>query len=648
MNALTDIRSRFSTALKGLTESADEFLGMVRPAQDSKFGDYQANFAMSLGKKLGQSPRDVAGRVVEQADFGGLCTKVEVAGPGFINLTLDDHWLRDQLTKALTDERLGIDKVNQPKTFVVDFSSPNVAKPMHVGHIRSTVIGDAISRILKFLGHKVITDNHLGDWGTQFGMIIYGFRHFRDEKRYAENPVKHLGELYRQVRGLVDYHAAVGQVPKLATALRVLTEQPESADKKEAKEHRRQTEKQRSRVAELQQAIEENNSKIQKTDSNPAAKQMALAHPDVAAKVLEETAALHEGDEENVRLWNEFLPHCLKDIERVYKRLDVTFDQQLGESFYHDQLATVVKDLEAKKLLRESDGATCLFLDGFDTPMIVRKRDGAFLYATTDLATIRYRMKIWNPDAMLYVVDHRQGEHFDKLFAAGKKWGFNDVHMVHVSFGTVLGDDGRPFKTRSGDTVGLEGLLDEAEEKARGVLKGMESPHLAGLFDEQLEQIAKVVGIGALKYADLSQNRASDYKFSYDKMLELKGNTATYLQYLYARVQGVFREGDIDPTRLRNDPPEIILGNDVERQLAIMLTRFSEALDESMVDYRPNILAQYMFELAQQFFRFYDQCHVLKAEDASLRQSRLALCDITARTIRQGLSLLGIHVIDRM
>jgi arginyl-tRNA synthetase len=364
--------------------------------------------------------------------------------------------------------------------------------------------------------------------------------------------------------------------------------------------------------------------------------------------VLEETAALHAGDEDNRALWNEFLPWCREDNERIYQRLAITFDHQLGESFYHDQLGSVVEELKRKGLARESEGAQCVFLDGFDTPMIVQKKDGAFLYSTTDLATIRYRMQVWKPDAVLYVVDHRQHEHFDKLFAAARKWGFDRVQLVHVSFGTVLGDDGKPFKTRSGGTVGLEGLLDEAEEKARGVLREMNSPHLAGMDAAGLERIATTVGIGALKYADLSQNRASDYKFSYDKMLELKGNTATYLQYLYARVQGVFREGEVDEASLRRTAPEFDLSTAVERQLAIQLVRFAEVLDDVALDYRPNLLAQYLFELAQQFFRFYDQCPVLKAEPESLRQSRLALCDLTARTVRQGLQLLGIGVVDRM
>lgn len=628
---------------------------MIRPSQDAKFGDYQANFPMPLGKKSGRQPREVALEVVGQVPLDGLCSHVEVAGPGFINLTLDSEWIQRSLNLALNDERLGVEPVAGPTVWVVDFSSPNVAKPMHVGHIRSTVIGDALSRILRFVGHKVVTDNHLGDWGTQFGMIIYGYRHFFDAAAWQASPVRHLGGLYRKVRGLIDYHEAVAALPKqresLADAegeLKRMLNQTMAADQKTAVEHRKRCDRQQARVGELRATVASLEKKTGSVQSDPVQFALAQEHADVGRRVLEETAALHEGNEESLRLWNEFLPWCREDIERVYRRLNVTFDQQLGESFYQDQLQQVVRELEQKGLARESDGATCVFPAGFGTPMIVQKRDGAFLYATTDLATIRYRMQIWNPAAILYVVDHRQHEHFEKLFAVAADWGFDRVQLVHVSFGTVLGEDGRPFKTREGDAVGLEGLLDEAEEKARGVLRGMDSPHLAGLGPEQLEEIARVVGIGALKYADLSQNRASDYRFSYEKMLELRGNTATYLQYLYARVQGVFREGEIDPESLRKAAVEFQLDNPVERQLALALVRFAEVLDEVLVDYRPNLLAQYMFELAQLFFRFYDQCRVLKAESGLLRTSRLALCDITARTIRRGLDLLGIGVVDRM
>ena len=347
-----------------------------------------------------------------------------------------------------------------------------------------------------------------------------------------------------------------------------------------------------------------------------------------------------------MKLWNEFLPFCREDIQRIYDRLGVSFDHELGESFYHNQLAAVAESFETKGLARESEGALCVFMDDFDTPMIIQKKDGAFLYATTDLATIKYRICEFKADAVLYVVDHRQHEHFDKLFAAAALWGYSDVELNHVSFGTVLGEDGKPYKTRSGDTVGLEGLLDEAESRALEVAKEQDQGN--NLSDEELANIAKVIGIGGLKYIDLSQNRSSDYQFSHDKMLALKGNTATYLQYSYARVQGIFRKGDVGTGSLRTDPKAFLLDEEVERKLALHLSRFSEALEEVLVEYKPNILASYLFELTQVFFQFYNQCPVLNLDDADVMQSRLQLCDLTGRTIKTGLSLLGIDVVNKM
>jgi arginyl-tRNA synthetase len=342
------------------------------------------------------------------------------------------------------------------------------------------------------------------------------------------------------------------------------------------------------------------------------------------------------------------LPYCREDIERIYRRLKITFDYQHGESFYHKMLAPVVDSLKERQLLTESDGAQCVFLDGFETPMIVQKRDGAFLYSTSDLATIKYRVETWNPDTILYVVDHRQHEHFEKLFSAASKWGYDKVRLIHVSFGTVLGDDGKPFKTRAGDTVGLESLLDEAESRALAVLERIQGEGTDVGPSSHINETAQVIGIGALKYADLSQNRASDYKFSYDKMLELKGNTATYSQYCYARVQGIFREGKFESAKIRSAAKPFLLETEIERQLAIAIIRFGESLDEVVNDYRPNMLAQYLFELTQTFFKFYDQCHVVRAESEDLIASRLQLCELTARTIRTGLGLLGIEVVERM
>ncbi len=651
MNALSQIKNRFKPVLDSMVDDSADLLGMIRPAKDSSFGDYQGNCAMPMKNLLGKSSREIANEIVNQLDIKDLCQSVEVAGPGFINLKLDDDWLLKWLDIAFVDERLAVGKVGDPQIIVVDFSSPNVAKPMHVGHIRSTLIGDSISRILRFVGHTVITDNHLGDWGTQFGMIIYGYKHFLDRNAYSAAPVQELGRLYKLVRRIIDYHAAVASLPEAAALLvkqqaaLVRVSEYESTGDKIADSINKKDRLALATKIEIQtEQVESLKSTIASVRSDAQLGELVESHADIAAAVLQETALLHSDDPWNQRLWNEFLPVCRADIQRIYDRLDVQFDHELGESFYHLRLAAVVEDLERTKLASESQGAICVFLDGFDAPMLIRKKDGAFLYATTDLATIRYRMDEWRADVVLYVVDHRQHEHFDKLFAAAEKWGYRKSAFQHVSFGTVLGDDGKPYKTRSGDTVGLEGLLDEAVFRARKIA-AEQNPDLT---DSELDGIANIIGIGGLKYIDLSQNRSSDYRFSYEKMLALKGNTATYLQYGYARVQGILRKGGIDIDQLRTQPVDFMFSDPVERRLALSLSRFSESLDETLVEYKPNILAGYLFELTQVFFQFFDQCPVLKTEDESLRKSRLQFCDLTARTLKTGLWLLGIRVVDKM
>jgi len=605
MTILTELKSRFRDALKGLIDSPEEYLDQVRPGQDPKFGDYQANLAMPLGKQLKRSPRNVASEIVSRLDVADICHPPQIAGPGFINLRLKEEWLIQRLTAAVGDPRLGIVPVECPRTYVIDFSAPNVAKPMHVGHIRSTVIGDSLCRVLRFLGHNVISDNHIGDWGTQFGMILYGYKHFLDAEAYKKNPVEELARLYRLVRRIMDYQE----------------KHPAGGD-----------------------------------DTSETAR-LSARHPDIHPAVLNETAKLHAGDPENRRLWDEFLPQCDEEINRLYKRLNVHFDHTLGESFYEDRLAAVVDELLAKGIAKESDGAICVFFAGQDAPMIVRKQDGAFLYATTDLATIRYRMETWRPDAILYVVDHRQSLHFQQLFAAAKLWGYGDVELQHVSFGTVLGEDNRPFKTRSGDTVGLENLLDEAVRRAAEIVSANDDAKPDGpeLSPQRRAEVAECVGIAALKYADLSQNRTSDYVFSYEKMLAMNGNTATYMQYAYARVRSIFAKGNFDPEVLRCSGAEIIFTSlekkdqhDAERALALELLRLAEALDLTAVDYRPNQLTAYLFELANRYSTFFERCHVLRAESEPSRQSRLLLCDMTARTIQKGLELLGIKVVEKM
>ena len=651
MNALSEIKSHFSAALAKLVDDPTQALGMIRPAGDPKFGDYQANCAMPLGKQLGKPPRDIAAELIADVSLDSLCSNVEIAGPGFINLTLSDDWLNTNLTAALQDDRLGVSTTDTPQKYVVDYSSPNVAKPMHVGHIRSTVIGDAIAKVLRFAGHEVITDNHLGDWGTQFGMIIYGYKHFLDKDAFEAEPVKELGRLYKLVRQIMDYHSTKKQLPVTQTELTTAQEQaeqlkatPETDDKKANKKRKKELNNAISAVKKLTGKIEGAQASIQAVESSPELAALASDHAEIGNAALLETAALHEGDETNLALWKQFLPMCRADIQKIYSRLNIVFDKELGESFYHDQLADVVKDLEAKGFTRESDGATCVFLENHDTPMIVQKRDGAFLYATTDLATVKYRMENFDSDASLYVVDHRQSEHFNKLFDVATKWGYDQTELTHVSFGTVMGKDGKPFKTRSGDTVGLEGLLDEAETRAAVIAKE-NNPDISG---ELLAQAAKVVGLGGLKYADLSHARTSDYVFDYDKMLAVRGNSATYLQYGYARVQGIIRKTEADMAAIRQSPVGFEFDQPIERQLAVKLLQFSEAIDEMLVDYRPNILCNYLFETAQLFAKFFDQCSVKDAASDSLQTSRLQLCDLTARTLKTGLNLLGIEVLDKM
>jgi arginyl-tRNA synthetase len=386
--------------------------------------------------------------------------------------------------------------------------------------------------------------------------------------------------------------------------------------------------------------------RVNEVENDPEALALANQYPNIGEEVLEETAKLHAGDTENLRLWHEFLPNCRDEIARVYRRLDVRFDYEYGESFYHDRLATVVEDLRKKGLAQDSQGAVCVFVEGFETPMIVQKKDGAFLYSTTDLATIQYRMETWQPDAILYVVDHRQSEHFDKLFAVARRWGYPQIELEHIKFGTVMGSDGKPYKTREGVAAGLESLLDEAVSRAATVVAENDPENTLSADDRK--NVAEVVGIGGLKFADLLHNRASDYEFSYDKMLLKSGYSATYAQYTFARCCSIFRKAGLDRAAFRASGATIVLSHSAERALAIQLLRLSEALADTEADYMPHHLTGYLFDLAKSYSAFFESCPVLKAETDSLRDSRLLLCDLTARTIRLGLELLGIKVVEQM
>ncbi|WP_437203527.1 arginine--tRNA ligase [Planctomicrobium sp. SH664] len=658
MNILSTLRDRFAGVLADFTDTPAPFAEMVKPAQDARFGDYQSNCVMPLAKQLGSVPRELAARIVDRIDLTDLCVPLEIAGPGFINMKLRDDWLENQINVVAGDPRLGVEPVAAPQTIVVDFSSPNVAKPMHVGHLRSTVIGDSIARTLSFLGHRVITDNHVGDWGTQFGMIIYGFKHLLIPSQYEANPVGELARLYRLVHQLSEYHNAVATIPRLQQEIEELSatlDREQSAldpsDKvalKAAKKKRTELEAQREELRSLQK-------KVETVNSDATLAELAAKHPQIARLSREETAKLHAGDLENVRLWEEFVPECLAALQRLYDRLHIQFDLALGESYYNPWLADVVRDLEQKKFATTSDGAVCVFISGNEAPFIVRKADGAFTYATTDLATIQYRVQELQADRIIYVVDDRQSEHFKLLFATARLWGYDKLVLQHVSFGTVMGPDHRPYKTRSGDTVGLESLIDDAVAKAKDIILANNASSAEGegnsrtvLSPEAVDQVAETVGVGGIKYADLHHNRESDYVFDAEKMLAMTGNTATYMQYAYARVQGIFRKAAQLPGFVAAPEARILLQAPTERALALKLCRYGETLESVAAECRPHLLTQYLFELANDLTAFYGQCPVLQAEETTIRDSRLRLCDLAGRVIQHGLSLLGIQTPAQM
>ncbi len=672
MNVLKTIAERFAKALEAIGVAPEPYLDLIRPSQDVKFGDFQANFAMPLGKKLGKAPRDVASEVVARLDYSDFLEAPEIAGPGFINLRVKTDYLANLVQREALDDRLGVEKVERPRKIVLDYSAPNVAKPLHVGHIRSTMIGNSLARILRFLGDDVIADNHLGDWGTQFGMIIYGYRNFLDQAAYEQSPVDELARLYRLTRQLVDYRGAktsVGELERQLTAsgdafdaqkkrCAEARAKDDSEKTKETKEALKKANKERDRLAKAVETAREKydaaKGKINSVESDPELAKLAEGRETIAVDVLNETSKLHHGDEENLALWRQFMPRCLEEVDKIYKRLDVQFDETLGESFYNDRLGPLVERLKSEGIARETEGAVGIFFEDQDVPMLIQKSDGAYLYATTDLATLEYRRDRFHPDAILYVVDFRQSHHFEQLFEAAKFIGMEGVELTHVKFGAVLGDDGRPFKTRAGDAVGLKSLLDEAELRALAIVEANDAARGSevGFSDEEKRETARRVGIGALVYADLSQNRESDYVFSYDKMLAMNGNTATYMQYAYARVRSIFSKGGIDVDALRREfadgTKKLAFGVPEERALAFELTNFQAALETVCKDYRPNYLTAYLYVLANKYSSFFEKCPVLKAEDEDVKSSRLLLCDLTARTIAKGLELLGIQTVERM
>ncbi|MCG3150096.1 MAG: Arginine--tRNA ligase [Verrucomicrobiae bacterium] len=528
---------------------------LIRPCADTKFGDYQANGIMAVAKQRKENPRALAEKIIPQLDLADICEPPTVAGAGFINFKLKPAFVASQLTGE------PVPQVANPKTIVIDFSSPNVAKPMHVGHIRSTILGDCLARIGRFLGHRVITDNHIGDWGTQFGMLIVGWKKHRNDAALVADPITELERLYKFVN--------------------------EHGDRDEAKT---------------------------------------------------ELVKLQQGDAENLAIWQKIIELSQHEFAKTYQRLGVTFDHTLGESFYNPQLPGVVADLRQRGIATESEGAICIFVPGSEAPLIIQKADGAFLYGTTDLATLKYRLDHWQPDEIIYVTDARQKQHFQQVFAAGKQWLSSVPDLRHVYFGSILGEDGKPLKTREGTPVKLAQLLDEAEERAFKFVTETKPD----LPEATRREIARAVGIGAVKYADLSQNRTTDYIFSWAKMLAMTGNTAPYMQYAYVRVQSIFRKAG-NPAVLGH----IELTHPAELDLAKHILRFAETLDAVLADDKPNWLTSYLYELAGKFSAFYDSCPVLQTPEPT-RSSRLALCRRTADVMKQGLNLLGIEVIEQM
>jgi arginyl-tRNA synthetase len=591
---------RVARAMRAAFPEAADLPAIVVASQDPRFGDYQANGAMALAKRLKRKPREVAEAVLAHLDISDLAEKPEIAGPGFINMRLRAEWVSRELGRANPDERLGVPHAEKPETVVVDYSAPNLAKEMHVGHLRSTIIGDALARLLEFTGHNVVRQNHVGDWGTQFGMLV---THWNDKCRRL---VQQRGPAAEPVEAHID-------------------------------------------VGDLEEFYRE-------------ARQRFDSEQQFAERAREAVVRLQRGEKAILDLWDKFLAMSMEHCNGVYRCLGVLLtDSDLrGESAYNDDLPKVVEALRAKGLLTESEGAQCVFLDGFvakdgsPLPFIVQKSDGGYLYATTDLAAIRYRVGELHANRILYVVDARQSLHFQMLFACARKAGFAppDVALVHVAFGTMMGPDGRPFKTREGGTVKLMDLLDEAEKRAYDLVTRKNEEDVAAgraqpLAEDQRRDIAHKVGIGAVKYADLSQSRTSDYVFSWEKMLALDGNTAPYMQYAYARVRSIFRKGGHEAEEHRGDDAPIPVDAPAELALAKMILRFPEAIDRTLEDYRPNVLAAYLYDLAQAFTAFYDACPVIQSEEPT-RANRLKLCDLTARVIEKGLGLLGIETAERM
>ncbi|ELC0658730.1 arginine--tRNA ligase [Vibrio fluvialis] len=577
MNIQALINDKVSQALEAAGAPAGS-PAAVRQSAKPQFGDYQANGVMGVAKQLGTNPREFAQKVIDVLDLDGIASKTEIAGPGFINIFLSEEFLAKQADAALADERLGVAQEAQ-QTIVADYSAPNVAKEMHVGHLRSTIIGDAVVRTLEFLGHKVIRANHIGDWGTQFGMLIANLERVQQESGEVSMELSDLEAFYRESKKLYDEDAEFA-------------------------------ERARNYVVKLQ-----------------------------------------GGDAFCLDMWKKLVDVTMIQNQRNYDRLNVslTRDDVMGESMYNDMLPGIVADLKEKGLAQEDDGAQVVFLEEFKNkdgePMgvIIQKRDGGFLYTTTDIACAKYRYETLGADRVLYFIDSRQHQHLMQAWTIVRKAGYvpEAVTLEHHAFGMMLGKDGRPFKTRAGGTVRLADLLDEAEERAKALIES-KNPDLDA--DEKAE-IATTVAMAAVKYADLSKHRTTDYVFDWDNMLAFEGNTAPYMQYAYTRVASIFAKAGVSPDNLTGD---IKITEEKEKALIAKLLQFEEAVQSVSREGQPHILCSYLFELAGQFSSFYEACPILIAEDEGLKQSRLKLAALTAKTIKQGLSLLGINTLERM
>jgi len=574
------LEQRLQEAVAAVLPDADPGAVLVRPCPEPRFGDYQANALMALAKARKLNPRQLAADVAARLDVAEWCEPVEIAGAGFLNFRLKIPAIARALESVAGGGRPLVEKTPRPRSIIIDFSSPNAAKPMHVGHIRSTILGDSLARVARLLGHRVATDNHLGDWGTQFGKLIVGWKTRLDASALARDPIAEMERLYKLV------NAACEQDPKTLESAR------------------------------------------------------------------QELVKLQNGDEENLGLWRRMIALSQEQFDRVYARLGVRFDHTFGESHYNPRLKSVVEDLRRRGLARESEGAMAVFFDDVPElkgqPALVQKSDGGFNYTTTDLATLQFRMEggcgLGPPDQIIYVTDGRQQLHFKQLFTVFRRWRPEErVQLDHVWFGSILGEDGKPFKTRSGDTVRLEDLLDEAEERAFQVVSA-KNPEWS---QEQRRQIARLVGLGAVKYADLSQNRQSDYVFSWDKMLALQGNTAPYLLYAFTRTRSIFRKGGEGAADAAVSGAGLELEAREEIVLARRLLDFGLALEAVAGEHRPNFLCAYLYDLAGDFARFYENCPVLKAQGGA-RATRLALCDLTSRVLQQGLDALGIATTEQM